>query len=367
MSGATLPQKSCRYSIISLLLCAIFCAPLLASAQSRPSNSSWPLTVVIVDESGSMKNRDAPEWLQNHLIASVGDGDIMYGLVAFSDKARVIDSGTGTLWPAAGLAAGIGELDLTRGLEDGLSAIQFTMKEFGVFPDAAAHYLLVTDEDRDVVDARIDTEELADELAAAGAVLDAMISVSLRCDGVRAIGLEHSGVAYIADGKGGYRTCVGGIVQDLANSPVKDYVLLALGSGGTVWDIGMTGWRVEGKAYPALNSPKRKSAVAAFQAASLAHWKRRLEQPLVASVRAKPLLTSVGSVIELDASASVSRDVSREIAQFEWLVNGAPTTAGETAVVVAEKAGLMRITLRVTDSGFPPRVTEDTVTVWVRE
>ncbi|MEM9056982.1 MAG: hypothetical protein AAGD86_05865 [Pseudomonadota bacterium] len=356
-----MPAVNHRSARLVAALLAAIAAPCLAA------DSQWPLSVIIVDESGSMKNRDAPQWLEENLIDSAGSTAIMYGLVAFSESARVVDSGAGTLWPADGLAAGFAELDLTRGVEDGLAAVRFALDEFGVFPDAAPHYLLVSDEDRDIVDAGVDVAELGEALTSAGAVLDAMLSVSLRCGRERALGLARDGVAWVADGRGGFRTCEGGYVQNLVNSPVRDYVTLALGSGGTVWDIGMAGWRVDGKHYPALDSPRRSSASAAWAAAAKAQWKRRLDAPLIARAYASRLMTTVGGVVELDATRSYSRDASRDIAQIDWLVDGELVSAGESAALVAERPGPMRITLRVTDSGFPPRVSEDVVTVWVFE
>ncbi|MEL7449599.1 MAG: hypothetical protein AAFN78_10340, partial [Pseudomonadota bacterium] len=207
----------------------------MAVGQESRGPEQWPLTVLIVDESGSMKHREAPQWLQQHLTADSGSGEVMYGLVAFAEKARVIDSGAGTLWPASGLADGFAGLALTNGIEDGLVAARFAWQEFGVFPDAAQHYLLVTDEDRDVVDHSLDVEELAADLRASGAVVDVMISISLRCGSKRAMGLTRSGMAYVADDAGGFTLCEGGYVHGRARVPVSEYVHLALGTGGMIW------------------------------------------------------------------------------------------------------------------------------------
>ncbi|BAY84562.1 YD repeat protein [Calothrix parasitica NIES-267] len=132
------------------------------------------------------------------------------------------------------------------GTEDGYLGID-TALGLPLRDGAATNIILVTDEDRDIVNPDLTFESIFNQLDAQDALLNTTIN-ALFVDGNSntALGVDSDGVAYIADGAGGFITSPGGTFDkegpnadpfNPVNSTKADYVDLAFDSAGAAWDL----------------------------------------------------------------------------------------------------------------------------------
>ncbi|MEB3220007.1 MAG: putative Ig domain-containing protein [Nostocales cyanobacterium 94392] len=122
------------------------------------------------------------------------------------------------------------------GTEDGYLGID-TALGLPFRDGAATNIILVTDEDRDIVNLNLTFESIFNKLDSQDALLNATINGSfLDGNGNSALGVDSQGIAYIADGAGGFITSPGGAFGVF--STIKaDYVDLAWDSAGAAWDL----------------------------------------------------------------------------------------------------------------------------------
>ncbi len=112
---------------------------------------------------------------------------------------------------------------------------------------SAVNIILVTDEDRDIADESLNFETIFNGLDEQNSLLNVTINGTfLDGDGNTALGVDSDGIAYIADGTGGFTTASGGAFGEVGNNPDStdpfnstqaDYVDLAWDIGGAGWDL----------------------------------------------------------------------------------------------------------------------------------
>ncbi|WP_353929182.1 putative Ig domain-containing protein [Okeanomitos corallinicola TIOX110] len=125
------------------------------------------------------------------------------------------------------------------GVEDGYLGID-TALGLPFRDGAATNIILVTDEDRDIVNLELTFESIFNKLDSQDALLNVTINgFFLDGNGSSALGVDSQGIAYIADGVGGFITIPGGAFDaNNSFSAIKaDYVDLAWDSAGAAWDL----------------------------------------------------------------------------------------------------------------------------------
>lgn len=202
--------------------------------------------VFIVDESGSMSGlqtwlRDMVDDLDTKLIAN-GVGDNKYALIGFGNDGivgRVFDFGSGVRFGSANQFINVSRgLQISGGTEDGYNGINTAFTNLTFRPGAALNLILVTDEDRDIFSKELNFANTLDSITQRNALLNAVVNGSFTSD-VRsnvALGIDANGNSYIQDSKGGYTlSSIGNITGSEATK--RDYIDLALASGGAAWDL----------------------------------------------------------------------------------------------------------------------------------
>jgi hypothetical protein len=214
--------------------------------------------VVVVDESGSMNTEhqflaDFVPGLESALlgigIGGLGTfGENQYGLVGFGGGEG--EGGGGHLPGHAHLVGGslfgsstefvtaTGTLVLTGADEDGYDGIDYALNNYPFRPDATKLVIVVTDEDRDVVNGGLSFGGISAALQAAGVTLHGIFDVNLE-DGnaVAALAVDGDGTAYLADGSGGVLQSTGGVATGGFGSTISDYVNLVFTGNGLVGDL----------------------------------------------------------------------------------------------------------------------------------
>lgn len=207
--------------------------------------------ISVVDESGSMGGEHA--WLPGMMsgldsaLATEAGTDAFsarYGLVGFGGRDGHLPGhqhdvgGSGSQFGTAsefGAAAGL--LNTSGSREDGYSGID-TALGYNLRGNAVTNLILVTDEDRDVVNSSLNYDNMLSSLLGIDALLNAVLNVNIQCgDGTAALGLDASGTGYKADGSGGFTNCSGASAVGGSGDTVSDYVDLALATGGAAWDL----------------------------------------------------------------------------------------------------------------------------------
>ena len=213
--------------------------------------------VLIVDESGSMTTEHA--WipgmvsLLDEALREVNIGVELlnqFGLVGFGDDCNSQNSSLGRVLTTAGnedftTSANVSQFtcDLTTSgrREDGYSAIRVALDSYE-FRQAARQFILISDEDRDVLDDSLTRDDIETMLESSGIILNAAISEEFSGDAFRALGIDRNMNAYIYDPSAPSLFRVvsqsGAPVPDSAyGSTNTDYTQLALGLGGAAWDL----------------------------------------------------------------------------------------------------------------------------------
>lgn len=201
----------------------------------------------VVDESGGMSGEHG--WVGSMVtsldsaLVSAGESDNKYGLVGFG--AGTSDGGPGARkigggsWKSATtLSAATGELVTSGCLEDGWDGIVFGMKKYYFRSNVVTNMILITDEDRDPVNADLTYDYVLSKLNAKNVVLDVVVDCGFEDGtGAVALGVSADGTAYLADGLGGFTTSSGGVMVSPYYNTDVCYVELAWATGGTAWDI----------------------------------------------------------------------------------------------------------------------------------
>ena len=209
--------------------------------------------VAVVDESGSMSTEHT--WLSGMMtsldtaLAGAAGADpysAQFGLVGFGATSvhgtpgHGHTVGGGEFGTSAQFATATSGLIASGSTEDGYSGIDVGLGYTGQ-ANSVRNIILVTDEDRDVLPGSPHTSAtIAADLSADNALLNAVLNVRIECgDGSRALGVDDSGTGYIVDGSGGFTTCTGAGYGGSGLSSWNDYGVLALATGGAVWDLNL--------------------------------------------------------------------------------------------------------------------------------
>jgi hypothetical protein len=231
------------------LLAAILAASMMGAGSFAHAVPIYADIVAIVDESGSMSGEHA--WLGS-MITSL-DGELntagltpnRYGLVGFggSGGAHPVAAhghvvGSGQFGTAAEFSTAAGGLVISGGTEDGWDGIDLA-NTYSFRNGTARNYILVTDEDRDVVDNGLSYASILSSMTGTNTLLNAVVNASFKCDGHASgvLGIDSQGNGYVADGAGGYNTCTNGMATSGFGTTIADYVNLALATSGAAWDL----------------------------------------------------------------------------------------------------------------------------------
>ena len=124
--------------------------------------------------------------------------------------------------------------------EDGYSGIDVALRADAFRDGAAINYIVVTDEDRDNQDDNVTFESMFGGLSGQSALLNVVVASQFRDENNnRAIGVDYSGNAYLADGSGGFTVSAGGFATTNNVSIRNDYIDLAWALNGASWDLGL--------------------------------------------------------------------------------------------------------------------------------
>lgn len=219
----------------------------LLSVTNASASPLFADVVAIVDESGSMSGEHA--WMGGMMtsldseLVTKGLTSNQYGLVGFGGSSAHLGGhthlvGGGQFGTAAQFATATSGLLINGGTEDGYSGIA-AANSYSFRSGSARNYILVTDEDRDILSgSTYNYTNILTSMTSTGTLLNAVINASFRCgDNSVALGITSGGTGYKADGLGGYTTCAGATALSGSGSTIADYVNLALATGGAAWDL----------------------------------------------------------------------------------------------------------------------------------
>jgi hypothetical protein len=208
--------------------------------------------IVVVDESASMGFAqefsvdliaDIEADLQAAGIGTTGAGGNLFGLVGYGNFDQVPRSipvgANGALFgTSVEYAAAAGTLTVDGAIEDGYQAIDFALNTYTYRPAAAKFVLLITNEDRDIVDDTFTFATTLDDLDAQGITLNGIVGADfLDANGQSALGLDGERLAYLADGTGGFTTSPNGTIGFRDGTTEEDYINLSFATDGIVGDI----------------------------------------------------------------------------------------------------------------------------------
>ena len=174
-----------------------------------------------------------------------------FGLVGFGGDCsdglglgRVLSAGGGAQFSFATNFTELSEGLTTSGRrEDGYSAIHTALVSYPLRPGAAKQFVLISDEDRDVVDANLTKESIAAALLAGPVMLNVAVNEEFSAGGLlRALGIDANGRGYVYDPSSPemYRVVEeeGEAVRDSGHGDThRDYTQLALDTRGGAWDL----------------------------------------------------------------------------------------------------------------------------------
>jgi PEP-CTERM motif len=232
----------------------------LAVALSSVSATAVPISadiIVIMDESGSMGGEQAfiggaINAIEAGLVTAglTGNrfGNVGFGATAGTsgvDLLRKIPVNAADFGTAGEFNTSTGSYVTTGGTEDGWSGIEFARSQYALRggTTVARNFILVSDEDRDDNDANtgfaLNFAGILASLQREAILLNAVVNATFVCgDNVTAaLGIDSSGTGFVADGSGGFTTCIGATSVSGSGTTIADYVQLALQSGGAAWDL----------------------------------------------------------------------------------------------------------------------------------
>lgn len=249
-------QKQFKKRVTYLALATAIVAGGISAAQAAPIAAD---VVFIVDESGSMSGEHA--WLGGMIgsleaeltAAGVGVSESNnYGLIGYGATGTHTSAGSGGhahtvgggQWgSAAQLATATSGLVASGGFEDGYQAIDYFFDNYTIDANHALNIVLITDEDRDVLDGSLSYASILAEIQSHGGLLNAVIDCGFAGSGGApgsAIGIDSGNNAYLADGAGGYTTTGGGHQSGgCFGTSYANYGQMALATGGAAWDLGI--------------------------------------------------------------------------------------------------------------------------------
>lgn len=213
--------------------------------------------ILVVDESSSMQGSHG--WIPTMLrlmeqnLMAVGIGPNDYGMVGFgraSDPSprlfSLITAGHPTPFGSAEALAQLcesGVLETSGGTEDGYLAVNFAWDTFSsvLETNSAINVILITDEDRDIINESVTKATVGNKLTQQGAILSGVNNINFKASDDRiAIGLSSDSEAYVELPAGSvslYETVIGGVAYNGFGTTDTDYKDLVDQVGGVTWDI----------------------------------------------------------------------------------------------------------------------------------
>ena len=212
-----------------------------------------------MDETSNLKKLNVHRWLPTLVVSiekqlKMNDFGTnathrnMYGLVGFgraspSPKAHILLSNSSRqTYPAEEYPEANEKLVSTGSLEDGYQAINFALTNLPISkgPSVARVLILVTDEDRDVIEEgkNISREKTLNRLASLGFILHVVVDNSFSAEGRRVFGVDSNMSGYGILPNGTYtRIWKKGKIGEAYNQARTDYTELALNLSGSAFDV----------------------------------------------------------------------------------------------------------------------------------
>ena len=206
--------------------------------------------IVVMDESASMG------FAQQFSIGLIADldaallsagigtsGGNRFGLVGYGDfnqvpRAIPVGSNGSLFGTSVEYAVAANTLQSSGAIEDGYQAIDFALDSYSYRANAVKYVLLVTNEDRDIVDTTQSYADLVTRMTTADIKMQGIVAADFEdAVGNRALAVDAASLAYAADGAGGFTTSPGGRVLPGFDTTVTDYVDMIWDLGGLAGDI----------------------------------------------------------------------------------------------------------------------------------
>jgi hypothetical protein len=144
-------------------------------------------------------------------------------------------------------------LVVNGGTEDGWAGIN-EANSYTYRAGVARNYILVSDEDRDNTNVSLSYTNILASMTTNGTLLNAIVDATFRCTSGTGdvLGIDNTGVGYIANGSGGYTTASGCSAVSGFGTTIADYVNLALATGGAAWNLNfLRGGGILGQSFSA--------------------------------------------------------------------------------------------------------------------
>lgn len=351
-----------KFNLRSLLGVAL--AFTFVSADTTAHAAPGPVAadvLVVIDESGSMSGEQrwiaevVPQLDQNLQAFGVGSEsqENLYGLIGFGDSRVVPRSlllGGKLLGSPTEFVQAANGLRVNGGTEDGWRGIEFALDTYPRRSGAVVNIILATDEDRDNTNSSITFNTVQAKLQANRALLNAVVNATIRCaDNTSALGMDSTGVGYVADGNGGFTTCTGARAVSGSGTTVANYVNLAVQNGGAVWNLNFlrSGGHYARSFTNALLSIKVEEIL-----------NQRPVNDLNAVAQAVPNPAAVAQTITLDGRRSFHQQEGQSIVSWEWDLDndGIYDVAGPVVTTSFPAEGQYPVRLRVTDDSATPLI-----------
>ena len=164
-----------------------------------------------------------------------------YGLVGFADAnsiPRSVPVGGQLFGTAAQYGAAVSTLSVDGFTEDGYLATKFALDNYPIRTNAKKFIILISDEDRDILDANLTFSTTLGDLRAEGANLEAIVSTNIVDQNFgSALAINANNTVFKPDGSGGFTTSPNGQIISSFGTTVTDYADLVFQTGGIVGDI----------------------------------------------------------------------------------------------------------------------------------
>lgn len=205
--------------------------------------------IFVVDESGSMAGEQA--WLGD-IISTLDDSLVAaglvgnrYGLVGYVNQGRMLPTDGEPWMSAAEFSTATDELRTNRGPnEDGYLGIDYAIQNYEFRDTAARNIVLVTDEERSIVDEGLTFASISEQLRVEEIVFSMVANAILEDSaGASAFGVTHDGTAYVEGEGSGFVESSGGVFVEPGpgrgdrENIGPDYVDLAWEVDGNTWDL----------------------------------------------------------------------------------------------------------------------------------
>ncbi|MCE7027201.1 autotransporter domain-containing protein [Jiella avicenniae] len=232
-------KKIGRVAVTATMLTALTTTTALADSQF----------VFLVDESGSMAG--AQNFLTtfvpqlNAQLVSGGSANNSFGLVGYGDTNEVprqVLVGGVPLGTAADFATAAGTLSTSGGTEDGYAAIDFALNNYMLSsdPNVKRVFVLVTDEDRDIIDGSLTSILIEQELLSGNIILTGIVGQEITDQaGQQAVGASPTQTFTDVDGDGVPEPSSAPIFTTAFGTTFEDYTSLMLSSGGCLGTLAL--------------------------------------------------------------------------------------------------------------------------------